>query len=256
MALTDAFELLKLAAKHYCNNVAYVDPVDQQPVTYDRLLQQSTRLAGWMQSRGIARGDRIAVMLHNSLEVLQVHYAAAALHAVVVNVNTHWVDREINLVLQDSSPRLMFVHPHFLAAVTAATQAAENQSAQFSSTCSVENIVLVTSSAGSTLTTDQLELELACTNYASTVAAQSDFQPPSDLSDSDGYQMYYTSGTTGCPKGVLLSQRIVVTHALGTVQGESVSSGSLRSCWQTICSLKGHTSKAAYHFAICKAKQT
>ena len=36
---------------------------------------------------------------------------------------------------------------------------------------------------------------------------------------SDGYQMYFTSGTTGLPKGVVLSHEIVVKHALGTIQG-------------------------------------
>ena len=35
----------------------------------------------------------------------------------------------------------------------------------------------------------------------------------------DGFHLYYTSGTTGRPKGVVLSQRIVLEHAIGTVQG-------------------------------------
>jgi acyl-CoA synthetase (AMP-forming)/AMP-acid ligase II len=35
----------------------------------------------------------------------------------------------------------------------------------------------------------------------------------------DGYHMYYTSGTTGTPKGVVLSHRIVLQHAVGTIKG-------------------------------------
>lgn len=223
MALTDAWDILKLAAKHYQDSIAYVDPVEQSSLTYGQLLRQSTKLAAWLQGQGVGRGDRVAVMLYNSIEVVQVHFAAAALHAIIVNVNTHWVDREINLVLQDSSPRVVLLHPQYLEAVKAAMQEATNQSGavQAPSACSVDTIVLVDSSLSSTISAEQHQLQVAGFSYAATLAHSSELQQPSDLSDSDGYQMYYTSGTTGRPKGVVLSQKIVVTHALGTIQGES-----------------------------------
>jgi acyl-coenzyme A synthetase/AMP-(fatty) acid ligase len=42
-----------------------------------------------------------------------------------------------------------------------------------------------------------------------------------EFSEEDGIHMYYTSGTTGKPKGVLLSHRIVMLHALGCIKGEA-----------------------------------
>ncbi|DBA84018.1 TPA: hypothetical protein ACH3X1_006502 [Trebouxia sp. C0004] len=226
MALIDAWDILKLAAKHYQDSIAYVDPVEQSSLTYGQLLRKSTKLAAWLQGQGVGRGDRVAVMLHNSIEIVQIHFAAAALHAIVVNVNTHWVDREINLVLQDSSPRVVLLHPQYLDSVKAAMQEATNQSGveEAPSACSVDTIVLVGSSLSGTISTEQHQLQMACLSYASIMAHSSELQQPPDLSGNDGYQMYYTSGTTGRPKGVVLSQKIVVTHALGTIQEMSLNS--------------------------------
>lgn len=222
MTPTDAWDILKLAARHHHDRIAYVDQCGNTTLTYGQLLSKCTKLAAWLQSQGIAHGDRVAVMLHNSSEVIQLHYAAAALHAIVVNINTHWVDREINLVLQDSTPKVVFVQPQYLEAVKSAMQEATNPSgaAHGPTACRVQAIVLVDSSLSSIAIADQNQLHEACISYVSTTSHALELQTPCGLSENDGYQMYYTSGTTGRPKGVVLSQKIVVTHAQGTIQGE------------------------------------
>ena len=221
MALADAWEVLKHAAEAHGHKLAYVSPVEQVGVTYTELLQQSSQLAAWLSSQGVRRGERIAIMMHNSIEVIQLHYAAAALHAIVVNMNTHWVDREVVLVFQDSTPSVVFVHPQHLATIAAAVQKSQTlPGAPQSPSCSVKTVVLVDSAISSSTRAD-VECNMDCINYATIMAGNAVFQAESDLPDSDGYQMYYTSGTTGRPKGVVLSHKIVVTHALGTITGDA-----------------------------------
>ena len=215
----DAWEVLTLAATQFGDTVAHVDPTDHSTLTYSQLLEQSSRVASWLHSQGIQRGDRVAVMLHNCIEAIQLHFAAAALHAIVVNVNTHWVDREISLVLQDSSPLLVFVHPQYLAAVQAATKFTNTSEASLPSSCSVKTLIVV-DSAVTTANSESQQLQTAYTAFSDIVADYGTYNGlhrQCEWSDNDGYEMYYTSGTTGRPKGVVLSQHIVVQHALGTI---------------------------------------
>lgn len=225
----DAWEILTLAATHFGDSVAYIDPITHNILTYSQLLRHSSRVASWLHSQGIQRGDRVAVMLHNCIEAVQLHFAVAALHAIVVNVNTHWVDREISLVLQDCSPQLVFVHPQYMTTAQAAMESTNLSGAvppKLSgagppSSCSLQTLILV-DSAVSTAKPENQPLQKAYTAYSAIIAgcgSQAGLQRPLELSHNDGYEMYYTSGTTGCPKGVVLSQHIVVQHALGTIHG-------------------------------------
>jgi len=70
---------------------------------YAQLHRESVALAHWLHQQGIGRGDAVAVHCRNSAAVMRIHFAAAALHAVVVNLN-------INLATP--LPQLLTDQPH------------------------------------------------------------------------------------------------------------------------------------------------
>ena len=121
----DAWDILDCAARHRTESIAIVDrtAADHVTLTYRQLHRRAAGLADFLRRSGLVRGDMVAVMLHNChqaqlwrhnpcfdsyegsltqapemtlhahTQVLELHFAAAALHAVVVNINTGLVAR-------------------------------------------------------------------------------------------------------------------------------------------------------------------
>lgn len=106
----DAWSLLPFAARHYGDRLAVVDCSRAGSVwSYRQLHQRACRLGRVMSGcLGVRRGTRVAVMLRNRAEVLELHYAAAALHAIVVNVNVNLAPQELHHVLTDSGSEVLF----------------------------------------------------------------------------------------------------------------------------------------------------
>src|SRR5690606_8605217 len=75
-------------------------------------------VAGWLRGRGVGRGDRVALLAHSGVEVLDVFFACAKLGAIFVPLNwrSHW--RELAEVMAPIAPKVLVFGPEF-ASVTA-----------------------------------------------------------------------------------------------------------------------------------------
>ena len=75
----DAYGLLEAAAVHHGESLAIVD--GDKLMTYHALQMRVINLAQWLAGQGVRRGSRVAVLSRNSSSVMEIHYAAAYLHA-------------------------------------------------------------------------------------------------------------------------------------------------------------------------------
>lgn len=80
---------------------------EDMPVTYRELNEGANRAARFLQGKGMQKGDRIAVLLNNSPEFLEVYFAAAKLGLIFVPLNTRLTPPEIEYQLNDSGSRLL-----------------------------------------------------------------------------------------------------------------------------------------------------
>jgi O-succinylbenzoate-CoA ligase len=174
------FDLLERDAELYPQRRAVV--IDGHcAISYDELRRRAMALAAALAHRGVAAGDRVALLAGNGLAFFDVYLAVSYLGAAAVPIGTHLAEAEIGWILDDSRPALCFVdsaHRH-----------------------------LVQGFAIDVVDTDG-------DRYAEMVATECDSLDSSNISDDSIALLIYTSGTTGRPKGAALSQRALTFNAL------------------------------------------
>jgi acyl-CoA synthetase (AMP-forming)/AMP-acid ligase II len=148
--------------------------------TWAEWSERIRRAAGALREAGVRRGDCVGFLDKNHPACLEILFAAASIGAVTTVVNWRLTGDELAHVLDDSRPRLLFVGAELRAAAEAAA--------------SVERIVVVDD------------------EYESLIAAATPVAPE-EIGEDETALIIYSSGTTGRPKGVLLSQRALANHA-------------------------------------------
>ncbi len=164
-----------------------------QTISYRQLHARSNQTAAWMQSFGIEKGDRVAVMLTNSLEFIDVFLACSRLGAIFVPINYRITAAELKHPITNARPRLFIFDPSFQEMVL--SNGFDKQPAPM-----LMSIVGGSSSSGN------------IREYHTDIPAFEGQQPfvsrslgPSD--PEEPHVIMYTSGTTGAPKGAVLSHR-------------------------------------------------
>ena len=210
--------MLEESFQKYANNNAYV--CMDKFLTYAELDACSKKLAAWLQSRGMAKGARVAVMMPN---VLQYPIAiAAVLRAgyTVVNVNPLYTARELEHQLKDSGSEAIIVLENFAHTLE-----------QVQKNTPVRHIVVA--SMGELLggakgmlvnfvvrNVKKMVPDFALPNMvrfkdALAQGAKMPFTAP-ELTSSDIAFLQYTGGTTGVSKGATLTHRNIIANVLQT----------------------------------------
>jgi len=194
MILSDT---LKKASKLYPHKEGVV--CGERRFTYQEFSDRIFRVAHGLSQLGIKKGDKVAILHPNCHYFLEAYYGISLIGAVSVPINYRLSPGEISFILKDSDSRILIVDPLFQKTV----EALRGEVPQ------IERWIW---------TGDQkVSREARDLNYEQWILQSSGEPFPEVPMEEDLAQIYYTSGTTGRPKGVMLSHKNVMTHALGTI---------------------------------------
>ena len=169
--------------------------------TYREFFGRLSRFSCYLRKVGIEKGDRIAVLHPNCHYFLEVYYAIALRGAAAVPLNYRLSAGELALIMNDAGVRVLIVDPRF-------RQIVEQMQNDLPT---VEKIIWTGDKK------DALPEGSRNVRYEEIVAEVSAQVPEVEVTETDIAQIYYTSGTTGRPKGVMLTHKNVTVHALGTI---------------------------------------
>lgn len=166
------------------HRVAVVDPDRDARYTYGDLRSRARVVASSLHGAGVRRGDRVATLVQNGLPLLDLLFACGQLGAILVILNWRLSERELADLLVDSDPVLVVAEEEY---VPVARRTAPDVSVR--AWADVE---------------------------AGFPSGTSCLLPPLDVRLDDPWLILYTGGTTGVPKGVILTHGSVMWNAVNT----------------------------------------
>jgi acyl-CoA synthetase (AMP-forming)/AMP-acid ligase II len=174
--------------------------------TFAELGERVAKLAGALQRLGLQPGDRVAMLALNSDRYLEYFLAVFWAGGVINPVNTRWSDAEIVYSLDDSEGAILLVDDHFLAAAQ-----------RFAASCkSVKHWVHVGAQPTPAGWLNYEELLAAAAPVADAYRAGDDLAG-----------LFYTGGTTGFPKGVMLSHTNLCASAISFMAHDLLRPGAI-----------------------------
>lgn len=175
-------------AKYRANKVAII--FKNQKITFKELNERVNRLCHALKAAGVGKGDKIATLLPNSVELLEVYWACTKLGAVAAPLSPLLRGRGLSSLIQNADTKVLITNKSMVEHLDAAHEDLQD--------LALKNRWLI-----------DAEAYQGYSSYQEIVNQHSVEEPEVEkVSAGDPYNIIYSSGTTGTPKGIVISQGV------------------------------------------------
>lgn len=186
---------LRYAEQQYPARTAVV--CNDRRYTYAQSADRTSRLAGVLRELGIQPGERVAFLSTNCHRLLEAYYGVLEAGAVLLPLNIRLAADELRYILNDSGATILFVEKQFLGLV----EAFREDLTSVKTFCQLEGPAEAP--------------WLSAENYESLLAETAPYRANiASIDENSLAELFYTSGTSANPKGVMLTHRNVYLHAM------------------------------------------
>lgn len=196
-------QFLDRAVKLYGSKTAVID--DERVFTYSELNERVNRLSHGLKDLGVEKGDKVAYLAPNTLEMLEGFYGVFQLGAITVPLNIRLKPDDYLFILNHSESKVLFVDWELYGLIGSVR-----------SQLNLEQIIV---HGGNKIKLEENDLDYD--EWVGQFPAEP--FPREDIDEKDIASLLYTSGTTGNPKGVMLTHRSNYIHALQVMHHLRVS---------------------------------
>jgi len=176
-------QMLKINARHFPSTTALKDK--DRSFTYPETNSRVNRLSHSLLGLGLKKGDKVAVLLENCIEIIETYLAVAKTGIIIVPMNFRLVGKDIDYIVNNSDAKALIVDNEFAQVIDEIKPGLVN--------ISKERYIVVG------------QERPGYREYESFIKESPESEPEAQVLPGDTWILIYTSGTTGKPKGVIRS---------------------------------------------------
>ncbi|MBS3906269.1 MAG: long-chain-fatty-acid--CoA ligase [Syntrophaceae bacterium] len=198
----DVGQILTFTARKFPQRIALI--FEQERMTYQEFNRRVNQLANGLLRLGLKKGEKVAVLLFNSIPLVEILFASAKTGGVFTPINFRFTTEEVFYILDHSDARFFIYGEGFSELVEKIRPRLKKVEFYFSIGESTPPSIL---------------------NYETFLKESLSQEPDVHLFEKDECQLMYTSGTTGKPKGALLTHENLLWNLFNTILGREEKEG-------------------------------